>query len=152
MKKKINSELSASILYIIVGLLLVFFPNAALSWAMTIAGALFIISGAVDIWKKNLVGGAISVIIGAAIILFGWLLVSIVLLVFGILIAVKGGAELVEVVRRKKVKIVDVIFPVLTIIVGIVLAFGNAISWLVICTGVFLCIDGVIGVIGHFKK
>ena len=58
----------------------------------------------------------------------------------------------VAMLRRKKVKIVDVIFPVLTIIVGIVLAFGNAISWLVICTGVFLCIDGVIGVIGHFKK
>lgn len=152
MKKKLNSELSASILYIVVGLLLIIFPGEALSWAMTITGVLFIASGAYDVWKKNFTGGAVSIIIGIAIIVLGWLLVGIVLLVLGILIAVKGVIDLVEIIRRKKVEVIDIIFPVLTIIVGLVLAFGNGINWLIIATGILLCANGIVGLVGEFKK
>ena len=90
MAKKTNSELFSSLLYLIVGLLLVIFRSQTLGWAMTIAGIVFIVAGVIDILKKNFGGGAISLIIGIAILILGWVAAKIVLLVLGILIAIKG--------------------------------------------------------------
>ena len=60
MAKKKNSEFFASLLYIIVGILLVIFRSQTLGWAMTIAGLVFVVSGALDLIKKNYTGGAPS--------------------------------------------------------------------------------------------
>ena len=53
MTKKSNSELFSSILYVIIGILLVIFRSETLEWAMTIAGIVFLISGILDLVKKN---------------------------------------------------------------------------------------------------
>ena len=53
MEIKKNSELFSSLIYIALGLLLVIFKSATLGWAMTIAGAVFIVMGALDLVKKN---------------------------------------------------------------------------------------------------
>ena len=103
MAKKQKNELFSSLLYIVVGVLLAIFRNEALGWAMTIVGVLFIISGILDLIKKNLVGGAISLIIGIAIIALGWVAVKIVLVVFGILIAIKGLIALLFSAAAKKI-------------------------------------------------
>ena len=79
-KTKSNSELFASLLYILIGVLLIVFRSQTLGWAMTIAGAFFIISGVLDVLKKNWTGGAISLIIGIAILVLGWLAAQIVAL------------------------------------------------------------------------
>ena len=63
-----NSELFTSLLYLVVGVLLAIFRDQALGWAMTIIGVLFIISGVLDLVKKNWTGGAVSLLIGVAII------------------------------------------------------------------------------------
>ena len=59
MTKKSNSELFSSLLYIIIGVLLVIFRSETLEWAMTIAGIVFLISGILDLVKKNWTGGAV---------------------------------------------------------------------------------------------
>ena len=153
MKKKIDSTLFTSILYIVVGILLAVFPGDMLKWAMLIAGIFFIVSGALELVKKNWVGGAISLIIGVAIILGGWLFLSIVLLVLGILIAIKGVTELVEVLKLKKKKrtFFKLIFPIITIIVGLALAFGNALDYVILAVGVILIVDGILGLVGAKK-
>ena len=51
MTKKTNSELFSAVLYIIVGALLVIFRSQTLGWAMTIAGAFFVIAGALALIK-----------------------------------------------------------------------------------------------------
>ena len=78
-KKKKNSELSSALLYILLGVLLIVFRSQTLDWAMTIAGVIFIVSGVLDIVRKNFVGGAISLIIGIAILVLGWTATKIVL-------------------------------------------------------------------------
>lgn len=152
MSKKTNSELFSSILYILVGVLLVIFRTGMLNVAMTIAGLIFVVMGALDLLKKNWTSGAVSLIIGIAIIVLGWLAMAIVLLVLGILIAVKGVFALVEVFKKNNKNALDIVVPVLTVVVGIMLAFGNGLDVMIVIVGVLLAIDGVIGLLGTLKK
>ena len=152
MAKKQNNELISALLYIVLGVLLIVFKAQALGWAMTIAGILFVISGALDLIRQNFVGGAVSLIIGIAILVLGWLAVEIVLLVLGILISVKGIVALLAVFKRKRSNALDIIFPVLTVAVGLMLAFGNGLDIMLVITGTLLAIDGLLGLIGAVKK
>lgn len=153
MAKKSDSELFSSLLYIIIGALLVIFRSQTLGWAMTIAGIVFIVSGILDLVKKNQTGGAVSLIIGIAILILGWAAAQIVLLVLGILIAFKGIVALINVLKKKKKKgILKILFPILSIVVGLMLAFGNALDIMIIIVGVLLIVDGVIGLLGSAKK
>lgn len=152
MTKKTNSELFSSVLYIIVGALLVIFRSQTLGWAMTIAGAFFVISGVLDLIKKNWTGGAVSVVIGVAILVLGWLAAKIVLLVLGILIALKGLITLIELLKVKKWNLAELIYPILSVVVGLMLAFGNGLDLMIIIVGILLAVDGVIGLAGSLKK
>ena len=152
MKKITNSEQTTSILYIIIGVLLIIFRSETLGWAMTIAGAFFVISGVLDVLKKNYTGGGISLFIGIAILILGWIVAGIVLLVLGILIAIKGAVALLEVLKSKKPEIMDILFPACTVLAGIMLAFGNGFDILIVITGVLLAIDGAVGLLGSMKK
>lgn len=151
MAKK-NPALFSSILYIVVGVLLAAFPGKALGWAMTIAGIFFIVSGALDLIKKNFTSGAISLIIGIAIIVLGWLAVKIVILVLGILIAVKGALALIDAFKNNKKNALDIVFPIVTVVVGIALAFGNGVALIITIVGILLAVDGVIGLFSALKK
>ena len=151
-KKSSNSSLIVSILYIIVGILLAAFPGEALNIAMTVAGVIFLISGIIELVRQNWIGGIISLVIGIAILVMGWLVTDLVLLVLGILIAIKGIISLVDALRQKKPKVLQVLFPILTIVIGLVLAFGNALHLIVIIGGVLLAVHGVLGLVGALKK
>ena len=150
--KKTNSNLLTSLLYIAIGVILCVFPNDALSLAMTIAGIFFILSGALDLLKLHFFGGAVNLIIGIAILVLGWAVTGIVLLVLGILIAIKGVLALLAVFKKKNKNALDLVFPALMIIVGLMLAFGNALDWMVIVVGVLLALDGVLGLVSSFKQ
>ena len=152
MTKKSNSELFASMLYVIIGVLLIVFRSQTLGWAMTIAGIVFMISGLLDLFKKNWAGGAVSLIIGLAIIILGWTATQIVLLVLGILIAIKGLVSLIDALRASNRTLLGILFPVLSIMVGLMLAFGNGLDVMIIIVGILLAIDGVVGLIGAMKK
>lgn len=151
-KKNGTTELFSSMLYVIIGVLLVIFRSQTLGWAMTVAGIFFIISGVLDVLKKNWIGGAVSIIIGVAILVLGWTVTKIVLLVLGILIAIKGLIVLFEVLKKKKKSIAEIIYPMLSVVLGLLLAFGNGLDVIIIVTGVLLIIDGCIGLIGALKK
>lgn len=152
MIKKPQSELFTSILYIAIGVLLAIFRSGSLDIAMTIAGVFFIISGVLDIVKKNYVGGAISAGIGVAIIVLGWLATKIVLLILGILIAVKGVIALIEVIKKASKNVLEMIFPVLSIVLGLMLAFGGGLDLIILIVGIVLAVNGVIGLLGALKK
>ena len=152
MAKKNNSEQFTAVLYIIIGALLIIFRSQTLGWAMTIAGLFFVVSGVLDVVKKNYAGGAVSLIIGIAILVLGWVATAIVLLVLGILIAIKGVVALFDVFKKKKPCALDVVFPILSIVVGITLAFGNGLDIVIVITGILLAIDGVLGLVGSLKK
>ena len=152
MAKKSNSELFSSLLYIIIGALLVIFRSQTLGWAMTIAGVIFLISGVLDIVKKNFAGGTVSLIIGAVILILGWTVAQIVLLVLGIMIAIKGMVALYDALNKKRKNLLEILYPILSIVTGLMLAFGNGLDIIIITVGILLVADGVIGLIGSLKK
>ncbi len=152
MAKKKNSEIFSSLLYIIIGVLLIVFRSQTIGWAMTIAGIFFVISGALDLIKQNWAGGAVSLIIGIAILVLGWAAAQIVLLVLGIMIAIKGIVALIGAFKMKNTNALDIVFPVLTVVVGLMLAFGSGIDVLIIVTGALLALDGILGLINSLKK
>jgi uncharacterized membrane protein HdeD (DUF308 family) len=151
-KKKSYTNLFTAILYIVIGVILAAFPGNALQWAIYIAGALFLIFGILELIKKNWFGGAISLIIGIAILALGYFLLDIVVLVLGILIAVKGIITLVQALMKKSKNVLTIVFAILTIVGGIILAFGNGLHLVLIIAGIFLAINGVIGLISALKK
>ena len=84
--------------------------------------------------------------------MLGWTVASIVLLVLGILIAVKGVIALLDALKKSNKGIADLLFPILTIVVGLMLAFGNALEIMVIIVGILLAVDGVVGLVAALKK
>lgn len=152
MAKKTNFKLFSSLLYIIIGALLVIFRSQTLEWAMTIAGIVFVISGILDLVQENWAGGAVSLIIGIAILILGWAFAQIVLLVLGILIAIKGIVALIDMLKKTSKGLLEIIYPILSIVVGLMLAFGNALDIMIVIVGVLLIVDGVIDLLGSVKK
>lgn len=148
MAKKQSLNVSSPLLYIILGVLLVIFKAQMLSVAMTIAGIFFAVIGIVDLTKGRTSSGAINLIIGILILVLGNTILNIVLIVLGILIAVKGLVDLLEVLKRKKRNALQVVFPIISIAVGVALAFGNLLGDLILIIGVLLIIDGVLGLLG----
>lgn len=151
MAKKIKTSLVSYLLYIFVGTLLVVFQDRTLGWAMTAMGALFIIFGILDIIRNQWSSGAVSLVIGIAILVLGWIVTEIVLLVLGVLIALKGAIALIKALRTSRKDIVDIVFSILTIVIGLMLAFGNGLSILIIITGVMLMFNGILGLLGASK-
>ena len=149
-----DSALIMSILYILVGALLLIFRAETIGWAMTIAGVVFVVSGILELIKKNYVGGAVSAIIGIVILVLGWALAQIVLLVLGVLIAFKGVVALFTVLKSSDRSALGLVFPVLTILCGLALAFafGELMDIMIIVGGVMILIDGIFGLIAALKK
>ena len=153
MVQKSNSELITSILYILIGAILAIFRSQTLGWAMTIAGILFIVFGILDLVRTNLGSGAISLIIGIAILVLGWTITEIVLLVFGILIALKGVVAFVDALQAHKKNLLHFIFPVISVVIGLMLAFGNGLDTIILVAGILLAVDGLFGLFSAlFKK
>ena len=152
MAKKANNEFFSSVLYILIGVLLIVFKGVTLIWAITIAGIFFLVSGVLDVINANYTGGAVSLIIGIAILVLGWLATAIVLLVLGIMIAVKGIVALINVLKSNRPNALQIVYPALSIALGIMLAFGNGVDIIIVIVGVLLAVDGALGLIGSLKK
>lgn len=152
MVKKSNSELVTSLLYILIGAILAVFRSQTLGWAMTIAGILFIVFGVLDLLRTNLGSGAISLIIGIAILVLGWTVTEIVLLVFGILIALKGVVAFVDALQARNKNLLQLIFPIISVVIGLMLAFGNGLDTIIMIAGVLLAADGIFGLFASLLK
>ena len=148
-KKTIN--ISSPVLYLILGILLMIFKMQMLSWAMTLAGIAFVVMGVLDIINKRTKSGIFNIALGVIILVVGWTILNVVLLVLGVLIAAKGVMDLIEVLKRKKRNALKVILAALTIALGVALALGDLLGNLIWIVGLFLVIDGALGLLGAKK-
>ncbi len=151
-RKANNPALVSSLLYIIIGVLLIVFRSQTIGWAMTAAGIVFVVFGVIDLLRQSWSSGAVSLIIGIAILVLGWTATKIVLLVLGILIALKGLVALIEALKRKKKNLILILFAIFSIVVGLLLAFGNGLDIMVLIVGILLTVDGVLGLFSAMKK
>ncbi len=155
MAKKAKLDLSLNnvitcAVYAIIGVLLLVFRSGLLGIAMTVAGVLLIVLGVLDIVnKKDLVKGLIEAVLGIAIIVCGWLIAEIVLLVLGVVLIIKGA---LEIFHNYKAGFRGLISPIVTVVVGIVLAvtplFWTLIDIFCIIAGVIFLIDAVLALFG----
>ena len=152
MAKKSKSELISALLYFVIGILLVVFQSRTIGWMMTIAGVFFVVCGVLDLIRTNWGSGAVSLIIGITILVLGWAVTEIVLLVLGILIAIKGVVALVNAITSYRKNILDFIFAFLTIVIGGMLAFGNGLDVLIVITGAMLIFNAVVGIVSAIVK
>ena len=152
MAKKSNSNLVTALLYIVVGIILCIFGGETLKWAFTIGGVLFLIFGILEIVKKNTVNGVVSLIIGIVILLGGWLFIEVALIILGVLVAIKGVISLIDALRRKKPSAIEVLFAILTVVAGIMVAFGNGADIIIRIGGVLLAVNGIIALAGSLSK
>ena len=67
-------------------------------------------------------------------------------------IAIKGILALIGVLKKANKNALEIVFPILSIVVGLMLAFGNGLDVMIIIVGALLTIDGVIGLAGSLKK
>lgn len=116
---------------------------------MTVAGIFLAVFGIIDISKGRSGSGIISLAAGIAVLILGWALVDLVLLVLGLIIALKGVVDLIDVTKlpKKQRTLVRYLLPAATILVGLMLAFGNGAGVIITVVGILLIVDGVASLI-----
>ena len=162
-KKKIRKYKGGSFVtaagLIALGLLFILFKGEVISIAMSIIGISLIVWGVVNLANKLVTLGTIKIVLGAFVLLAGWLLVTLALYVLGACLLVWGISDLY---RLSKVKIKKVTLPValhiaqpiIYILVALTLFFnqGGALSWMFTVSGIFLLVDGVVALIGALDR
>lgn len=96
-----------------------------------------------------MIRGVIEAVIGAVIILCGWLITKWVLLIFGALLIVKGVIDLVALIKSET-KGAALVPTIVTIVVGAVLCIAPFAIGDIICiiVGVLFIINGVLTLFG----
>lgn len=149
MKGKIKISLNKILFPIVMllsGILMIIFRSSMLNIALYIVGALFIVSGIITLVKKEFLYGVINLVIGIVVILLGSILLDIAILVIGILLLVVGIVHLVNLIINKKKEILGYVAPIIMLLIGGLLVFGNFYSFLdiiLLCAGICLIIYAV---------
>ena len=156
-----DNKLVNGFIIVIKRILLMIIKNGVINIIATCFGIYFIVAGILEIVKnKRTVEGVIMIVIGAAVIIFGWLLVSIVLYVVAALLVVYGIYTLYQCFNAKiKFKnllstILFYLIPILYIIAGICLFFnqGEIMNVAFIVSGAVLLVNGIIMIVESLRN
>lgn len=145
-KQKLQAFASA-LAYIAVGVLLCIFKGDALGWTMTAFGILFIAQGILDlVLDKDIYSAVINCAIGVLILIFGWLIATVVLYVLGALLIAYGAYNIL---RGPKL-LFFIAINVITALVGVLLIVAQAatIDWFYVIVGIVLIINGILTLFG----
>ena len=145
-KQKLQAFASA-LAYIAVGVLLCIFKGSALGWTMTAFGILFIAQGILDlVLDKDIYSAVINCAIGVLILIFGWLIATVVLYVLGALLIAYGAYNIL---RGPKL-LLFIATNVITALVGVLLIVAQAatIDWFYVIVGIVLIINGILTLFG----
>ena len=148
------SKLASPLLSIALGVLLLVFKGGIISIALTVLGVLFIVMGVMDLVNKQNQTGLIRFIIGAVIIALGWLLVSVALYIFAVLLVLSGAYGIFTLTKNNKKLSIAYIQPILLLIAGACLFFnqGTTVDWVFIVVGAVLLAQGVLALYNGLKK
>jgi len=141
---KFSKELIMPIASIVLGLLFVIFQGRIIGISMTILGIASIVEGILSILEKKPESGAINIITGVVVILFGWLLAKAVLYVLA-MILIGYGIYLIYTSIKLSYPISAMINPALLTLSGLFLFFnqGGAANWAFIVSGIFFIGYGI---------
>lgn len=155
-----SDKILTALLTVVIGVLFIILKGGVISIAMTVLGAVLIVSAVIDLIHGHFVFAAVKAVIGILVIVFGWTLVSAVLYIFAALMLVYGVTQIAYMLKYKVTgfSAVDTLFkyadPVLAIVIAIFLLFnqGGTINWIFIVVGIALIVEGVIAFVNSFTK
>lgn len=153
-----SNKLISAILTVVLGLLFIVFKGVVIGWAMTVFGVALIVMGVLDVLKQNVVPGVVRAAIGVLVILLGWLLIDVAIIIMGVVLIAYGVLQVLEILKEKgnNKSVVAMLLqyaqPVINIVIGICLLFGNAVDWICIIAGVIFLIQGILALLDFLKK
>ena len=155
MKKLRGNEALTSLALVLIGALFMIFKGEVISIAMSLIGFTLIALGIYDIVRKFTMSGVVKIAFALLVMVAGWLLINLALYILGAFLFVAGAWQLYALwnMRFKRINLaiaMHIAQPVIYILVAICLFFnqGGAISWVFTVSGLFLLIDGLLGIIG----
>lgn len=158
MKKIKGNEILTAVALIVIGALFMIYKSEIISIAMSLIGFTLIALGVIDIVRSFTVSGVVKIVLGLLVLLAGWMFVAIALYILGAFLLVAGVSELLALtnVKIKKITLpvaMHIAQPVIYILVAICLFFnqGGALSWVFTVSGLFLMLDGAVGLVGAFS-
>lgn len=155
-----TKSLVKGIFTILIGLLFCIFPGTALSVLTYILGGILILFGVISLIQGNVIYGIIEIALGVVVILCGALIAQIINIIIGIFLILYGIIMLLQMISTKTrgtnvfITIIAYIIPCVIAALGFAILFlkGNVLIVLLIITGVFIIIDGIVELISAFKK
>ena len=152
-----GNDLLTSIALIAVGGLFIIYKSEVISIVMSLIGCTLLALGIIDLVRRFTASGIVKIVFGAFILVAGWLLVALALYVLGAILILAGAIQLYGIFSFKIKEftlpvIIHIAQPVLYLIAGICLFFnqGGALSGVFTFSGLFLIVDGVLGIISTF--
>ena len=130
MKK--SEKIIAAILTMAVGVLLIVQQNNFIGLLMTIAGVCLIVFGALDVLHREIPPAVVKIVVGALIIVCGWVLIEAVLYIVAAILLIAGILLLYDKIKKKVVcdtllfTALEYAVPSLFILIGFLLLFHHA--------------------------
>lgn len=150
---KFDSNLITALAYIIIGILCCVLGKDLFKIILTIVGALFVVQGVVNVLSKDWVQAAINLVIGIVILSLTWIIKEMVLLIFGIMIMIKGAYELYNALKAKSKDMISLIAAAVTMVIGILLIVSGIrlVDTIFIIIGIIFIANGVFELLGKKK-
>lgn len=167
--KKINNSILRSSFAVILGLVLILWPEAAISYLVIAIGVCFILPGLFSLLNYFTrekpegepspmfpIEGAGSILFGAWLVIMPTFFVSILMYILGALLVIAGVQQIVMLISARKWSMVPFgfyIMPILILLTGIMIItypFGAAANTFVIFGVACLCY-GIIELINWYK-
>ena len=137
-----NSVVSC-VLYAVIGILLIALRSGSLGILFTVVGVLFVAMGIYDFVKRLYTRGAVETVVGVVILVCGWTVGEWVLLIFGVLLIIKG---VLDIVNNYKSGFKAIISPIVITVIGVVLVVSKfaLIDVMCIVAGVIFLVNAVL--------
>ena len=158
MKK--TEKIISALLTIALGVLLILLKGDVISILMTVLGLGLIAFGVVDFCNVVIPPAVIKTVVGAIVILCGWVIVEAVLYVLAAILLIAGILLLYDKIRNKTIcpvlwqTVCEYAVPVVFVLIGVFLLFnqGNTVSWVFIASGVFTIFEGGLLLVNSFYQ
>lgn len=148
MKK--SEKIIAAVLTMVVGVLLIAMKDNFIGILMSIAGICLIVLGVIDLINGEVPPAVVKFVVGALVILCGWVLVEAVLYIVAAILLIFGILLLYDMIKKKHAcdtlwhTLLQYAVPVICILIGGLLLFHQALTvkFIFIVSGLLALIEG----------
>lgn len=151
-----SEKLISALLTILLGVLFMIMKSDVVRVAMTILGFALIVIGILNLVDKYVAPAVVKIVLGALIVLCGWLIAAAVLYIVAALLLIYGILDLYMRIKAgiKFVNFNTLLFyakPILMILLAILLLF-NKLDWIFIVAGICAVLEGALMLVDAVKK